>query len=187
MHELRDEDVARRFAAGDQSALADAYQQWGDMVLALTTRWAGANDADDLTQQVFVAAWRSRDSFDPARGALSAWLVGIARNVTNRSFRGPSEVPHDEVDVDAAGPDGLLGTTADDDHDGTVVDRMVLATALRELSEPQRRTLELGYFEGCTQAEVADRLDMPLGTVKSHQRRGLQRLRQTLEVHHASA
>ena len=172
--DLGDEDrIAEALLRSDRQALADAYHRWGAMVHALCTRWSDADAADDLTQQVFVAAWRSRHTFDPARGPLGAWLVGIARNVTNRSFRGVREIPVDPVDV---GRDDV----ADDDHGDSVADELLLADALAHLPDNQRRTLQLSYWEGLTQAEVAERLDMPLGTVKSHQRRGLQRLRDTL-------
>lgn len=170
-------DDERRIAEGllqsDRQALADAYRRWGAMIHALCTRWADADAADDLTQQVFVAAWRSRDTYDPARGAPGAWLVGIARNVTNRSFRGVREVPVDPGDV-------AREDRPEDDRSSAVADEMLLADALSHLPTPQRHTLELSYWDGLTQAEVAERLGIPLGTVKSHQRRGLQRLRDAL-------
>jgi RNA polymerase sigma factor (sigma-70 family) len=157
------------------------------MVHALCTRWAGVDAADDLTQQVFVAAWSSRHSYDPDRAPLGAWLVGVTRNVTNRSFRGTREVPVDPVDVARGALDGSAtraGATSDPRHEpdasDNVADELLLADALAALPDNQRLTLQLSYWEGLTQAEVAERLQMPLGTVKSHQRRGLQRLRDVL-------
>ncbi len=168
--------IAAALVAGDPDALADAFARWGEMIHALCTRWAYVDAADDLTQQVIVSAWGSRSSFDPSRGVLPAWLVGIARNTTNRSFRRAREVPTDPSDTAADQPV--------DDHADALADEVLLAHALEQLPEAQRRTLELSYWEGLTQAEVATRLDLPLGTVKSHQRRGLQRLRTVLEVSH---
>lgn len=176
-----DDTEGRRIASGlandDHQALEDAYRRWGGMIHALTTRWADADAADDLTQQVFVAAWQGRANHDPARGDLGAWLVGIARNLTNRSFRGVHEIPTDPTEV-------TREVRCEDDRADEVVDELLLATVLANLPDHQRRTLELSYWDGLTQAEVSDRLDMPLGTVKSHQRRGLRRLRRALEVHH---
>ncbi len=169
--------IAAALANDDHQALEDAYRRWGGMIHALCTRWADADAADDLTQQVFVAAWQGRANHDPSRGDLGAWLVGIARNLTNRSFRGVREIPTDPTDVTRV-------DRPEDDGADQVADELLLATVLTNLPEPQRLTLELSYWEGLTQAEVADRLDMPLGTVKSHQRRGLRRLRHALEVNH---
>lgn len=169
--------IAVGLADDDPTALEAAFRRWGEMIHALCTRWADADAADDLTQQVFVAAWQSRGTYDPDRGALGAWLVGIARNVTNRSFRGVREVPTDLHHP--AGPDPV-----EPDGSTRVADDLLLATALSHLPPAHRRALELSYWEGLTQAEVATTLDLPLGTVKSHQRRGLRRLRTLLEVSH---
>lgn len=170
--------IAAGLAAGNRDALADAFSTWGSMVHAFCTSRVGHDAADDLTQQVFVAAWRSRTTFDPDRGVVPGWLIGIARNLTNRSFRGVREIP-------TATPvaEGVATSTSGGDGNGDaddVADRLLLGQALRRLTHDQRQTLELGYLEGLTQQEVSDRLAMPLGTVKSHQRRGLQQLRRVL-------
>ncbi|HKJ55390.1 MAG TPA: RNA polymerase sigma factor [Nitriliruptoraceae bacterium] len=177
-HERR---VAAGLAAGDQQALADAFASWGGMIHAFCTSRVGADAADDLTQQVFVAAWRSRHTFDPDRGVVPGWLVGIARNLANRSFRGVREIPTDTPATETI-PTTRVATGPSDGTDGTeeIADRLLLGQALERLSSDQRQTLELGYLEGLTQREVAQRLAMPLGTVKSHQRRGLQQLRHVL-------
>jgi RNA polymerase sigma factor (sigma-70 family) len=177
-----DDATERRIAAGlrdgDQQALADAFAIWGTMVHAFCASRVGRDAADDLTQQVFVAAWRGRANFDPDRGVVPGWLIGIARNLANRSFRRNREIPT----ADAPKEDSVLVAEAVPVPDGpdAVADRLLLGAALQRLGDDQRRTLELGYLEGLTQQEVADRLGLPLGTVKSHQRRGLQRLRQAL-------
>ncbi len=85
--------IAAGLLAGNRDALADAFSTWGAMVHAFCTSRVGHDAADDLTQQVFVAAWRSRTTFDPDRGVVPGWLIGIARNLTNRSFRGVREIP----------------------------------------------------------------------------------------------
>ena len=167
--------IATGLQAGDQQALADAFATWGTMVHAARV---GRDAADDLTQQVFVAAWRGRANFDPERGVVPGWLIGIARNLSNRSFRRNREIPT----ANAPNEESVLVAEAEGATDGpdAVADRLLLGAALQRLGDDQRRTLELGYLEGLTQQEVADRLGLPLGTVKSHQRRGLQRLRQAL-------
>lgn len=174
----RDDLAERRIAVGllegDRDALAEAFSRWGGMIHALCTQKAGRDAADDLTQQVFVEAWRTRSSFDPQRGVVPGWLVGIARNVTNRSFRGVREIPSDSATTDHHDPEPA--------RDDAVADRLLVAQALSDLPEAQRTTLQLTFWEGLTQSQVAAHLGLPLGTVKSHQRRGMQRLRQILEV-----
>lgn len=174
--------VERRIAAGlstgDRQALADAFAEWGVMIHAFCVGRVGHGAADDLTQQVFVAAWGSRSSFDPDRGVVPGWLIGIARNLTNRSFRTVRELPTDTVPGDDATI--VASAQAPSDQVDELANRMLLGDAMQRLAPDQRRTLALGYLEDLTQQEVADRLDMPLGTVKSHQRRGLQQLRTVL-------
>lgn len=176
------DSAERRIAAGlatdDRQALAAAFAEWGVMIHAFCVGRVGRDAADDLTQQVFVAAWRSRSSFDAERGVVPGWLIGIARNLTNRSFRAVREVPTDTVPGDDATI--VAAASAPSDQVDDLANRMLLGDAMQRLAPDQRRTLALGYLEGLTQQEVADRLSMPLGTVKSHQRRGLQRLRDVL-------
>lgn len=172
-------DLVRRLRDGDESAFSQLYAQYGRLVHSIAVRLVGNHhDAEDVTQQVFVSAWRSRTTFDPSRGVVPGWLIGIARNLTNRSFRGvreiPTETPATETSLRLAG-----GTDEGDSAEG-IADRLLLGQALQRLTTDQRRTLELGYLEGFTQQEVAEHLAMPLGTVKSHQRRGLQQLRRVL-------
>lgn len=162
-----------RFALGDDDALRVAYDAWAGLVLALCRRSLPTEqDAEDVTQQVFVAAWRSRERFDPARGTLASWLMGIARHKVVDRLRNLERQPRpvevrDEVPVDEAGIDRLA-------------ERLLVADALRRLPEAQRRSVELAFLSELTHEEVAQRLDLPLGTVKSHIRRGLQRLRREL-------
>lgn len=163
--------IAHALVAGDRDALAEAFSRWGRMIHAIGTRAAGPDAADDLTQSVFVEAWRSRARFDPERGVVPGWLVGIARNQIRRDARRHREVP---IDRDVEHPE--------DSREDAVANQVVLAQALSDLDPTVRSTLELSYWHGLTQTEVATRLDLPLGTVKSHQRRGLARLRDILEV-----
>jgi RNA polymerase sigma factor (sigma-70 family) len=170
--------VARGLADGDPAALEAAFRSWGRLVHGYCRRVAGRGAADDLTQQVFVEAWRTRDRFDPERGAVPAWLVGIARNLAARHWRQQARTPTPVAAVEDAEP------TTDDVDPDLLADRLVVTAALDVLSEPQRATLHLAFYEDLTQAEIAERLDLPLGTVKSHHRRGLARLRDHLETSH---
>lgn len=172
--------VARGLVAGDPRALEAAFRGWAGLVHAYGRRALGAAAADDLTQQVFVEAWRGRAGFDPERGVVPAWLLGIARNLVKRHLETARRTPTPVATVEDAEP-----TSADADAD-LLADRLTVAAALDVLTAPQRDTLRLSFYDGLSQSEIAERLQLPLGTVKSHHRRGLARLRDHLEYAHAA-
>lgn len=160
---------------GDDGALRLAWDLYGTMVFTYCARSLNDRDAaSDCTQETFVGAWRSRERFDPAKGSLAAWLMGIARyrvlDVYRAGARIPTPSPHLE-------PEGA----AHADETAAVADRLLVAHALDQLSARARRVVELAFYSDLSQSEIADHLDLPLGTVKSDMRRALRRLRGHLE------
>jgi RNA polymerase sigma-70 factor (ECF subfamily) len=176
-----DDIVAARFQAGDDDALSFAYQRWSPLVHTSAMRATGNSaDAADITQAVFVSAWRGRHGFDPSKGSLPGWLMTITRRrIADHWEERSREARRVTAIATEAGddPDSGLETPSD-----FVIDRVLLADELERLGEPQHRIMELAFFQDLTHGQIASLLDLPLGTVKSHIRRSLERLRMRLEV-----
>jgi RNA polymerase sigma-70 factor (ECF subfamily) len=177
-----DQEVGRRFAAGEEQALAWAYERWAGQVHGMAVRAFGPGpDAEDVTQQVFVSAWTSRARFRPENGPLPAWLVGICRHKIADTWarRDKQRRENEAALADAQGRPGGPVTAG---VDTAVADRVLLLDELDLLGQPQRGIIELAFFEDLTHTQIAVRTGLPLGTVKSHIRRTLERLRTRLEV-----
>ncbi|MEV5954573.1 sigma-70 family RNA polymerase sigma factor [Streptomyces sp. NPDC051987] len=174
-----DDDLARRFAAGDESGLEAVYRRWAPLVLSLARQSLGdGTEAEDVTQTVFLAAWRGRHGYRPGRGPLPAWLVGIARrkiadalSARTRRTDAVTAAAHEP----ARSPDPWYTQDA-------VLNRVDVTRELRRLPEAQRRVLCLAFYGDLTQTQIAHVTGWPLGTVKSHARRGLLRLGRSLDA-----
>ncbi|WP_121745243.1 sigma-70 family RNA polymerase sigma factor [Streptomyces sp. E2N166] len=175
---LNEEDLARGLAAADEEAFAIIYRRWGSLVHTMATRSLGdACEAEDVTQQVFIGAWRGRHGFRPERGALGAWLIGITRRkiVDALAARTRRLALVDSAMHDAT-PARFVQSAPDE-----VLDRVLLVDALSRLPHAQREVLCMAFYEDLTQVQIAERTGVPLGTVKSHTRRGLHRLRLVID------
>lgn len=163
------ETLLQRAAAGDPAAVGEFYDRYAGLVYGLALRILHeAAEAQDVVQEVFVQVWRQAVRYDAARGSPEAWVCTITRTraldrLRRRAARreGPAR----------AGP-APSGIAPDE--------TLAVRSALRSLSADQRQALELAYFEGLTQSEIARRLGEPLGTVKSRIRAGMLRLREAL-------
>ena len=172
--ETADLELTGRFFAGDESAVRDMYERWSSLVYTIAFRSTrNSEDAADVTQSVFVSAWKGRAGFDPNAGAFPAWLLGICR-------RKIADFYSAKVRVEIAATQAI--ESDDSEPIDTIVDRVVLADELGRLGDPQQKIMELAFFNDLTHIQIASVLDLPLGTVKSHIRRSLDRLKTRLEA-----
>lgn len=182
---LDDSALVDRVAHGDENALGQLYDRFGQAIYSLCLRIVrDGGTAEELTQEVFVRLWRSAASFEPERGRVSAWLLRIAQNLALNELRRrqsrPVVAPEAEWDLASA---RLADTHAESDPVASVDERErseVVRQALAQLPTAQRQAIELAFFGGLSQTEVATALEEPLGTVKSRIRLGMQRLRELL-------
>lgn len=170
-------DVESAFVRGDEDALRLAYDEYGRLVYSFCARSLDPERAKDVTQEVFLSAWRARERYNPEKGRLGAWLMGIARNRVIDNVRSEKRHSDRRADEDTI----ELSTEAEVDK---MSDKMLVADALKELPERSREVIMLAYFHDLTHPQIAERTNIPLGTVKSDIRRGLQRIRRHLETQH---
>ncbi len=179
-----DEDavLADAFVAGDERALAVVYRRWSPLVYTLAVRSLGdIGDSEDVTQKTFVAAWTSRSRFDASRASLSAWLVGIAKNKIADTHEARARIRRLQEQLAAT---SVPGDWVVEDVD--IADTLMVADEIAHLEPDAQEVMRLAFFDDLTHNEIASRLELPLGTVKSHIRRSLQRMRVRLEAIHAT-
>jgi RNA polymerase sigma factor (sigma-70 family) len=169
--------LAEAFMAGDESALSRMYARWSPLIYSVALRSLGeVTEAEDVTQKVFVAAWTSRHNYRPDRASLPAWLMGITRYKIFDAHNSRTKESRIRTEL-ASSPQVRLTTEPLD-----VADRLILVDEIDRLDEVPRQVLRLAFYEDLTHAQIAERLKLPPGTVKSHIRRSLIKLKNRLEV-----
>jgi RNA polymerase sigma-70 factor (ECF subfamily) len=174
--------VQKAFAQGQEQALKAAYLLHGKLVYTYCRRSLDEARSMDVTQEVFISAWKNRHRYDPAQGTLAGWLVSITKNriIDNlRAERRHSERRDSRDPVEVA----ACHLTARDQID-MIADKLLVADALRSLPDRAKRVVMLHYFDDLTHSQIAQRMSLPLGTVKSDLRRSLMKLRSQLESVH---
>ncbi len=163
--------LMQRLAQGDQEALAEVYDRFAGLVHAIALRIVrNPTEAEEVVQAVFIQVWRQADRYDARRGTLEAWLYTLARTRALDCLR--RRVSRREESRAAAPPMTIVPQT---------VERLAVTEALAAIPASQRQALQLAYYEGLTQAEIAERLGEPLGTVKTRIRAAMLHLREVLE------
>lgn len=167
--------VGEAFDAGNELALADIYARWSPLVYSIALRSLGkVADAEQVTQQVFTRAWTSRQNFDATRVRLSAWLIGITLHQIAETQAARSKQPPTQM---------MTMTQPDDKMDLTkLADRLVLADEVSRLDAQPQQVLRMALYDNLTHVQIAERMGLPLGSVKSHIRSSLHQLRNRLEV-----
>lgn len=166
-----------RIAAGDPAAVGQCIDRYGPLVLAQARRFGLAeSQAEDAVQEIFIELWKSAERFDAARSSERTFVTMVARrrliDLRRRGSRGPRTTPLDDLDVGDA--DAGLASVEDADE------AAVASRALAQLRPDEQRVIRLSVITGLTHREIADTTGIPLGTVKSHLRRGLERVRDLL-------
>jgi len=172
-----DRATLERIAGGEHGAIEILYERYKSMAYALALRiTADAALAEDAVQDAFIGAWRNAGRYDTRRGSVRTWLLSIVHHRAidaTRRRRPTADLPDAETPASLTLPDVWPEVAGR-------LDRQAIVAALATLSDVQREALELGYFGGLTQQEIAARTGAPLGTVKSRMRLGLLALRAAL-------
>jgi RNA polymerase sigma-70 factor (ECF subfamily) len=184
------EDVAliRRMCDADETALGALYDRWVRSLYSLVFHLLkDADEAEDVVEETFWQAWRKASSYEPSRGAVSTWLLTIGRRRALDRLRARGRRREESMtqlgalaDVASPVPDPSQMTEGSER-------RSHVQAALRGLPDEQREVLELGYFEGLSQTEIAELTGQPLGTVKTRMRLAMQKLREPLSMFRESA
>jgi RNA polymerase sigma-70 factor (ECF subfamily) len=172
---ISDAELVGRIAARDADAFAELHRRYARAVLGLALRRLGDRGrAEDAAQEAFTSIWRSAHRYDPARGAVASWLYTVARNAIVDGLRRAPEPPAEAPEV--AAPEPGPPERAEAAWDAWRVHR-----ALEGLPPAEREVIELAYWSGLSQSEVATFLGIPLGTVKTRTRAALGRLARALD------
>lgn len=180
---LSDDDLLRRMGQRDEAALAALYDRYGGLVFTVALRIVGDRElAQEVMQDAFLRCWDAAPTFDTARGPAGGWLLRIARNRAIDVLRSRQHRARLRENQPLPEP-GQPGIPGESDATEVIVTRQAVMAALAALPPAQRRVVELAFYGGLSQSEIAALLGEPLGTVKSRTRAAMERLRGSLRPH----
>jgi RNA polymerase sigma-70 factor, ECF subfamily len=179
----RDQDLVslvERVATGDQSALAALYDETNRLIYSLVLRVLGdASSAEEVLLDVYTQVWRQAASYDVKRGAPLAWMATIARSRAIDRLRSGWQDKRRKESLDVLGD--APSNSSSPEEDATISERQkFVREALKLLTPEQRQVIELAYYSGLSHSEIAEKLNQPLGTVKTRTRLGMMKLREAL-------
>jgi RNA polymerase sigma-70 factor, ECF subfamily len=172
-------DLLARLQRREPEALAELYDRYGGIVYRLILRMVRDQGiAEDLVQETFLRAWNRVGGFDAGRGAVGPWLLTVARNRAIDYLRYKQRRGESSLELNEAEHPGLFADMRSDPLHFDIARH--IKRALAQLNPKQREAIELAYFEGMSQTEIAQRMDQPLGTVKTWMRRALEQMKEAL-------
>jgi RNA polymerase sigma-70 factor (ECF subfamily) len=168
--------LLQQIAGGDGEAFRRFYDRYASLIFTFAIRLLGSrSDAEDLLQEVFLQVWRQAQSYNPDRGSPEAWLITMTRSRALDKLRSSRRRDMSPLSLDEPLPRD--GGTQTEPPTQALEAKLTVEGVLTKLPAAQRTVLELAYFDGLTQSEIAAQLREPLGTVKTRMRAGLERLR----------
>jgi RNA polymerase sigma-70 factor (ECF subfamily) len=181
---VTDDELLRRMAEGDEQALGTFYDRWNAMVHAVVLRiLRQRDDVEDVVEEVFWQAWRQSNRFEAARGSVQTWLLTIARSRALDKVRALKRLREEPLEVESGDLVVQVASEGDASMGAESAERRaIVLAALSELPAEQREALELGYYSGLSQSEIAERTGQPLGTIKTRMRLAMQKLKVRLQV-----
>jgi RNA polymerase sigma-70 factor, ECF subfamily len=169
-------ELSMGFARGDEACLQEVFRRLAPLIYTIAYRALdNSSDGEEVTQEVFVSAWRARANYRAEKGSLSGWLIGITRHrIADRQRARGRDLRLVQAVTNTTDVQMQPETVS------TLVDRIVLTDEIGRLPHPRGTILQLAFWEGRSYPQIAEQLDLPLGTVKSHARRALRHLRTQL-------
>lgn len=180
---LADAELMELVRHGEETALSALYDRYGGLILTVALRIVGDRDlAEEVMQDTFLRVWNASDTYRATRGQVSGWLIGITRNRAIDMLRSRQHKTRlrERTPLPEPGEEDTFGTS---DETDAIATRQAVADALSGLSMAQRQVVELAYYGGLSQSEIARQLGEPLGTIKSRTRVAMEHLRADLRPH----
>jgi RNA polymerase sigma-70 factor, ECF subfamily len=175
LNSITDAEIVHKISSRERSAFDLLYDRYASIIFNLCVRILNdRNEAEDVMQEIFLQVWREAGRFDSSRASVKTWLFTIARSRSLDRYRSRKNI---QKRIDSNAAENLQMMASEEDLQKSSLLKKYVGTALGQLSEEQRKVLELSYYEGLTQEEISEKLKEPLGTIKSRIRSSLIKLR----------